>query len=302
MLQVLSLVIITTKGADMKRISVQIVATYTALFEDFILWGQTEPCEAERDISRIVTLCETRGERSIFIDFPSCAKSLDNALSRGSLNQQDFHILGLRNGLPAFMNSFWMKVFSSEGILLHEPDIGAVKALRQVLLLFKKIQIPCTEERIRDEVSSFFTLDASLRPVSESWHSLDFSSERCLDDEVAVSDHGTADLFGQQFAPTSILRLAQRVADCIVRRFHDFDPDALIGNHGPGAVADLERGVDKYVFPTWNQQLERVFPRDLHAAANLRVYDYDGWLEAGNPGTLRTLPAKLIPVDRKSVV
>lgn len=55
MLQVLSLVIITTKGADMKRISVQIVATYTALFEDFILWGQTEPCEAERDISRIVT-------------------------------------------------------------------------------------------------------------------------------------------------------------------------------------------------------------------------------------------------------
>jgi hypothetical protein len=125
----------------MKRISVNIYLSYVSLFKDLIMWGQVDPYEAERDLSRIVSLVETRGERSIFIDFPACAKSLDYALSRGKLNVKKLAILGkTRDGLPAFMHSTFSKVFDSDGNLWQEDcDVGAVQAIRQVLLLYKKV-------------------------------------------------------------------------------------------------------------------------------------------------------------------
>lgn len=281
----------------MKRISSRIAAAYQALMKDLITWGQVDPDESVRDLTRIVTLLETRGERSVLLDFPAYAKSLDRALSRGRMSQADYQLLGNKGGLPAFMYSAWIRVFDVEGNLVSEPDVGAVKALRQALLLFKKIQIPCSEERIANEVRAFFTLDASLRQCDDSWHDLQFGDSVSLGDALR-NDVRQGELFTPFVTSHSLVRLAQRVADTIVRGFDDVDPDSLIGNHGPGAVADLKRGMDKYVFPTWSQQLERVFPRDVHASANVRVNDYDGWLHGDHQGALRTLPARLTPVNK----
>ncbi len=283
----------------MKRISVNIFLTYCHLFRDLTMWGLVDPFESERDINRIVSLVETRGERSIFIDFPSCAKSLDRALSRGKLDVRKFAILGkTKYGLPEFMNSVFARVFDSNGYLLREDiDRGAVKALRQVLLLYKKVQIPCSEEKIRDECKAFFALDRSLRSGSNLWNDLEHDArELFLGD--APQDEPTFLPWGESRSPHGLLRLAQRVCDQVVRRFHEFDPDNVVGNHGPGAVADSKRGMDKYVFPTWSQQLERVFPRNFHASPNFRTYEYGNWDVDGSPGSLRTLPARLIPVAK----
>lgn len=283
----------------MKRVSILSITTaYASLFKDLVAWGQIDPYDAERDYTRLVTLVETRGERVVFIDFPSYAKSFDKALSRGVMDPADYPLLGKRGDGPAFLHGSWSKVFDHMGNLLPQPDVGAILALRQVLLLFKKIQIPCSSERIQHEICAFFSLDAALRQPSDSWHSLEFRGDVSLEDAILASN-GQRDLFKDPGGSSrSLSKLAQRVADTIVRGFDLADPDSLVGNHGPGAVADLKRGMDKHSFPTWSQQLERVFPRDLHASANLRVYDYDGWLLQGNPGTLRTVPAKLIPVNK----
>ncbi len=285
----------------MKRISVNIFLTYSHLFRDLAMWGHVDPYESERDINRIVSLIETRGERSVFIDFPSCAKSLDYALSRGVLDVRKLAILGkTRNGLPEFMNSVFAKVFDGNGRLLREDiDVGAVKALRQVLLLYKKVQIPCSEEKIRNECKAFFSLDRSLRSGSMSWSSLDFDSLDCsLANAPRLDPSFPGVLSDIRESPLGLLRLSQRVCDQIVRRFDEFSPDAVVGNHGPGAVADSKCGMDKYVFPTWSQQLERVFPRDLHASPNIRTFEYGLWGSNGDPGDLRTLPARLIPVAK----
>jgi hypothetical protein len=282
----------------MKRISVNIYLSYVSLFKDLIVWGQVDPYESERDLSRIFSLCETRGERSIFIDFPACAKSLDNALSRGRLEPQQFTILGkTRDGLPEFMHSTFKRVFDSNGSLWQDPDTGAVQALRQVLLLYKKVQIPCSKEKTANEIKAYFSMDRALRPRSDSWHDLDFSkSEFSLED--AIGSKYEPDLFGREELPLYLPRLCQRVCDQIVRRFHIFDANTIVGNHGLGAVADSKSGLDKYVFPTWSQQLERVFPRDIHASANVRTFEYERWLQADVQGALRTLPAKLAPVNK----
>jgi len=286
----------------MKRISVNIYLSYVSLFKDLTVWGQVDPYESERDLNRIFSLVETRGERSIFIDFPSCAKSLDNALSRGFLDISKFAILGkTRDGLPEFMNSTFKKVFNSDGRLWRsDPDVGAVKALRQVLLLYKKVQVPCSEDKIRHECKAFFQLDRSLRSGSIAWHSDGIFNPSLHLADAAVFDPCVPDLFGASNSgyPHGLLRLAQRVCDQVVRRFHEFNADTIVGNHGPGAVADSKCGMDKYVFPTWSQQLERVFPRDCHSSANIRTFEYGDWYSEAVTGSLRTLPARLIPVSK----
>lgn len=285
----------------MKRISVNIYLSYQSLFKDLEVWGQVDPSEIERDLSRILRLVETRGERSIFIDFPKCAKSLDNALSRGVLDRRRFSILGsAKNGLPAFMNNTFVKVFNEDGSIKEDADHGAVQALRQVFLLYKKVQIPCSQEKIDDAISVFLRTDRSLRSGSEAWRTGDFVAPDYHLAHALFRSYRQYDLLGREDgASHSLTRLAQRVCDQVVQRFSAFNPDSIIGNHGPGAVADQPSRQDKYVFRTWSQQLERVFPRDHHAAANIRVYDYENWLSGdGSFGDLRTKPARLIPVNK----
>jgi len=287
----------------MKRISVNIYLTYISLFKDLIMWGQVDPYDCERDLTRIRNLCETRGERTIFIDFPSCAKVFDKALSCGFLDTKKLAILGSDpyNGLPAFMNSTFRRLFNSDGILFRvDPDVKAVQAIRQVLLLYKKVEIPCSEEKIRNEIRSFFSIDRGLRPKSLHWDDLDFikSGSSFMDGYPISAEPSLGHQFEGPDTPRSLSRLSQRVCDQVVRRFRLLSPDSIVGNHGPGAVADSKSGLDKYVFPTWSQQLERVFPRDIHAAANVRLFEYDEWYSESVAGGLRELPAKLIPVNK----
>ncbi len=282
----------------MKRISCTIItATYRALFEDFVRWGFGTTDESDRDLSRIALLVDTRGERIVTIDFPRMAKSFDKAISRGFIDKGAFKLLGCSSGLPPFMRSTFEMVFDQDGRLLDEANAGAVKNIRQCLRLFQKVVIPCGDNYIKETTNAFFSTDAALRRVSDSWYAGDFTTHQCaLDDVLCDPD---PDFWGREgAAPPSLLRLAQRVADEVVKRFPYFNPDAIIGKHGPGAVADLRKGSDKYTFPTWSAGLEGVFPRDLHASANVRLYDYEQAQSARSLWGSQELPAKLIAVPK----
>lgn len=286
----------------MKRISYNLVTIYGALFRDLSMWGPGEPLMHERDYSRLCTLVETRGERSVLIDFPNYAKSFDKAISRGRIDSTEFQLLGKAvNGVPQFMGSLFERVFASDGSLHPNPDVAAVKNIRQVLGLCKKVKVPLAEDKIKEEIHAFFITDRALRAPSDSWRTVSFTTNGIPSFVDAVPRGETTDLFGRQSPGISsrLVAILDRVADRVLRGFLEFDPDSIVGKHGPGAVADMAGGLDKYVFPTWPQQLERVFPRDIHAAANVRLFDYEstgGSCE--DRGTLRCVPAKVIPVAK----
>lgn len=285
----------------MKRISCRIASVFDGLFTDFKTWGYGNPKEHERDHSRIVTLLNTRGERSILLDFPSYAKLFDFAISRGQLRRGMFPLLGRADGYyPPFMRSHFERVFDRDGLLLKEVDAGAVFNIRQVLRCFQKVEIPCEERLVEKSVKAFFKTDGALRAVSPAWYDGSFTRTVHLAD---ATDWGSDDyLPGVIRDPVQINRqlvtLSQRVADFLVSLAPDLDPRTIIGNHGPGAVADAKYGDDKYVFPTWPERLSSLFPRDEHVAANVGLlpmteqdygyHDYNG----------RELPAKLIPVPK----
>jgi hypothetical protein len=141
-------------------------------------------------------------------------------------------------------------------------------------------------------------LDHSLRLGSSGWWGDEYlNGDSSLYDAVKV-DEPQLEIFEVEEYPRYLSRLAQRVCDQIVRRFGSFDPDTIVGNHGPGAVADQRGGMDKFVFPTWSQQLERAFPCDVHSSANVRTHEFGLSSEGADQGRLRTLPARLIPVNK----
>ena len=278
----------------MKRISCRITAIYEALFMDFKMWGYGSPKETERDLSRIVSLVETRGIRTVLLDLPAYAKLFDYAISRGSKPKGLFPLLGKEvGGYPLFMASSFERVFDRNGILLADADPGAVLNLRQVLRAFQKVEIPCQEAYVKETVNAFFRTDRSLRPVSPAWYSGDFSVAANFADAVTDPSQGYLKLGDSWDTSHSLVSHLTMVCDLVVASFPALDPDSIIGKHGPGAVADATGSSDKYEFPTWPARLAKVFPRDLHASANLRLHDYEA-----DPLDQREVPAKLIAVSK----
>lgn len=285
----------------MKRISFHIAAIYEALFEDFRMWGYGNPREYERDLSRIVTLIETRGERVVTIDFPAYGKLFDFAISRGLLMPGMFPLLGKRKEIiPRFMESQFALVFDIDGTLRADAHPGVVSNIRQVFRCFQKVVIPCGELYVKEAINAFFATDKALRSVSDGWYSGVFSDTVALSDAlISGSSQGT--LFpdiGSKVCSRALVSLAQRVADVITAQFAFLDPDSIVGNHGPGAVSDSPFREDKYTFPTWNQRLSRVFPFDYHAYANTRISAEVGAYVDDRMESQREAPAKLIPVPK----
>jgi len=183
-------------------------------------------------------------------------------------------------------------------MLLDNAEPSAVFNLRQVLRAFQKVEIPCGEDFVKETVNAFFVTDRSLRPVNDSWYNGDFSNAINLLDAFGDRRQGILFPTGTWETNRGLARTFQSVADSIVGSFPRFDPHAIVGNHGPGSVSDSTSGKDKYIFPIWNQRLERVFSADIHSAVNLRLfYDEENGV-ADSVETQKERPAKLIPVPK----
>jgi hypothetical protein len=142
--------------------------------------------------------------------------------------------------------------------------------------MMKSVVKDAPNERIQEHVKEFLSLDRSLRTPTLNWlsddilhgsfHEISFADgiPECCPETRYFPGFGLAGA-----PPLRLLKLLQVVADRIVSRFPTLDPHSLVGRHGPGAVADLKGGEDKYVFPTWPDKLEALFPQDHHGHANL---------------------------------
>jgi hypothetical protein len=54
---------------------------------------------------------------------------------------------------------------SSTGVLLEEPDIEAIRAVRQLTLTFSKVLLPCTPARVSKAMSDYVQCDKEVSDV-----------------------------------------------------------------------------------------------------------------------------------------
>jgi len=224
-----------------------------------------------QDWKTILRREEGEGLSFLTITLPTFASDLQKGLEQGKVDSQLFRgFTRGRGGLPLFLGGFLGLIFDRKtGLLLDDPSVDAIFAVRQLTLMFNKLAMPCTPKRVRKAMDGYIesekgvkSADARLGPSTK-------------EDFTRVSRLLWADVLSQ------------------------VDGDIYWGNvvpkHGPGATADKLRGNAKYKQQEWPGRLEEYFPAGEYIFPNWRHYDASR-LHYLEPGAER--PVKVISVPK----
>ncbi|UJQ85394.1 MAG: putative replicase protein [Alehxovirus faecivicinum] len=284
---------------------------YQAMFSDIVLYLPSLRRDCERDASRLLSLVDTRGLSYLMIDLPAAGKHFDKCLSAERLTP--FCMPGFRAyrrgvAVPRLFKGLLLRVFDDVGMLRVNPDVMAIRYLRQLFYAAKKVKVPCDDSRTWEHVHEFFAIDREIDSASLNWE----------DDRLRLADlrdlHfgdprglGPAPLFpdftqGKRESLSNargIMEAVQRTADIISSCLGVFNPLEWRTKHGPGAVADQRHTQFKYDFPTWPAKLENVFPMADFGFAN-----FSSWAEFSRSGESQSgfspfeFPSRLIAVPK----
>jgi hypothetical protein len=229
-------------------------------------WCDTSTCH---DYNTIMARVENEGLSFLTISLPNFCSDFERSLDEGRVVRSLFTGFRWRAGLPQFLGGFLELIFARQGgLLLDSPSIDAIQAVRQITLMFGKINLPCSDTRRRAAIREFVeTDDAVLR--SEASLSLDLS-----EDFVMMSQLLWDDVFSS---------VGLKV-----------NSGELLPKHGPGATADRLVGNSKYEQSEWTEDLDEVFPKHLYLVPNINhTVDHVTTL---SPGTER--PVRVVDVPK----
>jgi len=206
------------------------------------------------------------------ITLPSFGKDFQKSLDQGLVDRNTFQGFTWRAGLPQFLGGFLDLVFDrTSGVLLVDPDIDAILAVRQLTLIFSKILLPCSDAREKEAMSDYIQCEKEVKVASSNLDSLDY----------------------REFERMSQLLFR----DLFIGVDREINKLELIPKHGPGATADKLRGNGKFENRTWTDRLEEFFPSGDYLFPNARYFNehYDDvhHLEPGSE-----IPVKVISVPK----
>lgn len=221
---------------------------------------------------------EQEGDEFLTLTLPTFAKDFERSLELGKVNDTAFLGFKKRGKLPLFLGGFLDLLFDrATGQLLDATQeelpsrADAVFAVRQLTLMFGKIEKPCTPERERAAFAQYIQCEQELA----AW-------------ENEVSPYSIQEfrmVFRKLFGRDVLSPLDEDVFN------HN-----LVPKHGPGATADRLVGNGKWDLRTWTDRLEREFPFGEYALPNWHyayVLDDVQFLEPG-----QELPVRVISVPK----
>jgi len=250
----------------------------TLLFEQVLIelgaWCHTSTI---RDWKTVTARFEHEGLSFLTITLPTYGKDFERSLDRGKVDLSDsFLSFKSRQGLPVLLSGFLGQVFDrTSGQLLEEPSVDAIYAIRQLTLMFGKINIDCTPERESAAIAGFFECEQELQrnkdALSQRLNSGDFQRVSSL-------------LF------SDMLRMADK----------DVLHERILPKHGPGATAEKLKGNRKFVQAEWTTRLEREFK-----SIDFLMPSPSYWKDLGNvaflePDQERPVRVVLVPKTQKT--
>jgi hypothetical protein len=193
-----------------------------------------------------------------------------SCLERGKVDAYSFPGFARKSGLPLFLGGFLRQVFDASGVLLDDPSMDCIDAVRQLTLMFGKVHLPCAPHRVEAAVRSYVEIDQEVRSYAEV-----ISNERRNDfRRMALL------LFGS--VGTAVGNLV--------------DSGGITGKHGPGVTADRLVANTKWSNRSWTQRLEEVFPFVDHVLPNARYWRVAQHADYPGPGD--ELPVRVVFVPK----
>jgi len=225
------------------------------------------------DSKTILGRCEHEGMSFLTITLPSFGKDFQYCLDQGMIVPESF--LPFRKSgscLPSFLRGFMEQVFHLDsGILMDEPDIESILAIRQLTLLFSKIEIPCTPERERKAMSDYIHCDQEV----------DVKTMQLSDSDLSELSRLGRLLFGPMLSMVD----------------SDIYHEEILPKHGPGATADRLSSNGKYLSEYWTHRLEEVFHfGDFLSPSPAYSQDWSDGINILEPGS--ELPSRVVSVPK----
>lgn len=228
----------------------------------------------DADLATIIQRVKHEGDSFLTITLPAFGKDFERCLAEGRVDPCAFPGFGRdRSGFPNFCKGFLGLVFDRySGEVLQDPDPTAVFAIRQLTLLFSKIQLPCSPAREQAAIDQYLECEYEI-------HYKETTGE-------------SADKLG-----SDLRRIAYKVAADVFSKV-----DLVVYNgevhpkHGPGSTADRLLGNQKYALLYWPERLESVFPYLDNVLPNPRYFEYLDAVDFVEPG--REIPVKVTLVPK----
>lgn len=225
-----------------------------------------------QDEKYILTRVEHEGLSFLTITLPNFGKDFEKSLDQGFVSRNLFQGFTWKGGLPRFLSGFLETVFDRfTGVLVDNPNVDAIRFVRQITLMFKKIEVPCSPARERAAISKYIDCEKEVR-----------LSDKRMDpglfrDFLRISGMLYGDLF-----------------HTLDRKILNME---LVPKHGPGATADKLKGNKKFQQLEWTDRMENIFPMGRYVFPSwysfLDEYDSVTFLE---PGAER--PSRLVSVPK----
>lgn len=201
---------------------------------------------AIRDRKTVADRVEHEGLSFLTITLTNFGSDLQKGLEQGFVDRQLFQGFNWKGGLPRFLGGFLDLVFNRcDGRLLENPDGLAIFAIRQLTLVFGKIELECSDARKLSAIRKYLECEQDVKRFDRSFP------------EMELEFSGMSNL------------LFRDVLTSIDRKVYEGE---LVPKHGPGATADRLRGNAKFDQLEWTQRLEGLFPYGEYALPNWRYY------------------------------
>ncbi len=233
---------------------------------------------ATRDVKTVARRYEHEGFRFLAVTLPRYAKDLERALEHGKVTPYLFDGFHRRGELPVLFGGFVEKVFDrGTGVLLDEPCKDSILAIRQLSLVFGKVQPPGRKHP--GEAAAFAAF------------------VECEQD-VRRSDKSTSADRIERFARMSNL-LFRDVFQSLENAIYGIQ---IVPGHGPGKTADRRSGNAKWDQLEWPKRMQSVFPFEDYA---LPSHSAESWRRLQrvhflDPGAERPVRLTSVPKTYKA--
>lgn len=188
-----------------------------------------------RDRKTIMDRVEHEGLSFLTITLPKFGKDLEKGLDHGFVAHDHFAGFSRSGGLPRFLGGFLENVFDRKsGKLLPTPSLLHIHALRQLTLMFGKIQLPCSDARKAAAYDKYVETDDQTR----------MAYDRIDEIKLSSFDHCAMLLW----------------ANCLSRMDKSVHDGEVVPKHGPGSTAERLLGNSKWRQTEWTERLDREFP------------------------------------------
>jgi hypothetical protein len=223
------------------------------------------------DYKYIQRRVDGEGFSFLTITLPTFCSDLQKGLDSGKVDSTLFVGYKKRGCLPTFLSGFTSLIFDTDsGLLLDEPSIDAIFSVRQICLLYSKIELPCTDARVRSSFAKYIECEQQVRLNDVS-----------LDESEKIRFREMAFLLWR---------------DVLLFMDRNIYEGNVIPKHGPGSTADRLSGNAKYNQTCWTERLEKYFPHGEYAFPSWSHFLDSPPLTILDPGS--EIPVRVITVPK----